>query len=75
MAQGNATPVRIYADDDARLPRLLGKVLQDRIEGLSEAVLNGQLNERDYSFYTGQIAGLRLALSECEIISKGLSGN
>ena len=59
-------PVRLYAEDDARLPRLLGKVLQDRIDGLSEAVLNGQLNEQDYRFYTGQITGLRLALSECE---------
>lgn len=75
MALGKQSePVRIYSDDDARLPMRLSKVLRDRIEALSEAVLNGQLTEREYRFSTGRIAGLREALSEAEQIGKDLNG-
>ena len=76
MALANkAEPVRMYSDDDARLPVRLSKVLQDRIESLSETVLDGQLNEKDYRFFTGQIFGLRQALSECDRIATELNGN
>ena len=68
-------PVRLYADDDARLPVRLSKVLQNRIDGLSETVLDGQLSEKDYRSFTGQIIGLRHALSECEKIGNELDGN
>lgn len=75
MAQGRpAEPVRLYTDDDARLPVRLKKVLQERIDSVSEAVLTGQLSDRDYRYQAGQLQGLRDALSVCEIISKELSG-
>lgn len=71
----NNEPVRLYAEDDIRLPRMLAKVLKDRINDLSGVVLQGQLDDRDYSFYTGHILGLREALQECERIDKELIGN
>jgi hypothetical protein len=75
LVRPGTEPLRLYAEDDARLPRRLDKTLRDKIETLSESVLNGQLNERDYRFFTGQITGLREALSECERIAKELGGN
>lgn len=76
MALGKPSePVRIYAEDDARLPRRLDKAISDRIAALSETVLAGQLSERDYRSFTGQIEGLKFALSECENISMELTGN
>lgn len=75
MALGNQEPVRLYAEDDARLPKHLARVIQDRIDGLSESVLSGQLTELNYRSTTGQITGLKFALSECERIVKDLSGN
>ena len=68
-------PLRMYAEDDARLPRYLAKVLQDRIDGLSETVLSGQLSEKDYRFSTGQITAFKEALSECERIGRELNGD
>jgi len=76
MALGKPSdPVRIYADDDVRLPRRLSAFLQGRIDALSEEVLNGQMAEKEYRYYTGQIAGLREALSECDRLGKELSGD
>lgn len=69
----SAEPIRFYAEDDARLPGRLISVLADRIAALSETVLNGQLSELDYRFSTGQISGLREALSECVRIGKELN--
>jgi hypothetical protein len=70
-----AEPVRFYADDDARLPVRLSKILQDRIDGLSESVLSGQLSKKDYRFSTGQITAFKEALSECQRIGKELNGD
>jgi hypothetical protein len=67
-----AEPVRLYADDDARLPRRLSKVLQDKIDGYSRTVLDGSLTPERYKQLTGQIAGLREALRECEELAKSL---
>ena len=68
------TPVRIYAEDDARLPAMLSQFLQKRIDGMSELVLAGHLSEGDYRSRTGHIAGLREALTECRRIGEELSG-
>lgn len=68
-------PVRIYSEDDERLPVRLSNVLQDRIASMSELVIAGHLSEGDYRSRTGHIAGLREALSECERIGKELSGS
>lgn len=71
----SSDPVRVYAEDDARLPVRLSKVLQDRIASMSELVIAGHLSEGDYRSRTGHIAGLREALTECERIGKELSGS
>ena len=68
-------PIRLYAEDDARLPRRLATSLTDRIATLSETVLNGQLDEKQYRQFTGELNGLKFALSECERIDTELSGN
>jgi len=71
----NIEPVRLYAEDDIRLPRVLAKFLKDRINDISIAVLQGQLTDQNYRFCTGQISGLREALQECERIDNELTGN
>jgi hypothetical protein len=65
-----AEPVRIYADDDVRLPRRLSKFLQERIDSYSKTVLQGGCTPELYKELTGKIAGLSEALRECESISK-----
>jgi len=73
MALGKPSePVRLYVEDDARMPRRLSAWIKQRIDDISETVLTGQLLEKEYRFMTGQIAGLREALSECEEIAKEL---
>lgn len=65
-------PVRIYADDDSRLPRRLSAILQDKIDRYSVTVIEGQLSFERYKQLTGQITGLKEALRECEEMSKTL---
>lgn len=67
-------PVRLYVEDDIRLPRRLSTFLKERIDDFSVTVLDGQLSPEDYKFYAGRIAGLRSALEECERIAKEISG-
>lgn len=73
MARGNESPVRLYAEDDVRLPRRLATYLKERIESLSVTVLQGQLSHDEYKDFTGQIRGLKAALQECESIAEELS--
>lgn len=74
MPRAEATqPVRLYVEDDVRLPRRLSTFLKEQIEGLSVTVLDGQLSPENYKFYAGQIAGLRSALEECERIAKEIA--
>jgi hypothetical protein len=61
-------PVRIYAEDDIRLPKRLAAVLVERIEGYSDTILSGSCDLYQYKSITGQIAGLREALRICEEI-------
>lgn len=70
-----ATPVRIYSEDDVRLPARLNRILQDRIDAISQYILTGQLSERDYRFCAGKLEGLREALSDSSQIGKELSGS
>lgn len=67
-----AEPVRIYADEDVRLPRRLAKFLQDRIDSYSKTVLQGGCTPELYKELTGKIAGLSEALREAEEIGKAL---
>lgn len=67
-------PVRLYVEDDVRLPRRLSTFLEEQIESYSVTVLDGQLSPENYKFYAGQIAGLRSALEECERIAKEIAG-
>lgn len=64
------SPVRLYAEEDYRLPRRLSAFLRERIEDLSAIVLQGQLSRDDYKEYTGRITGMKTALEECERIEK-----
>jgi hypothetical protein len=75
LGKSQPEPIRFYAEEDARLPSRLISILADRIAALSETVLNGQLSELDYRFSTGQISGLREALSECVRLGKELNGD
>lgn len=72
LPQERAEPVRIYADDDSRLPRRLSAILQDKIDRYSVTVIEGQLSFERYKQLTGQITGLKEALRECEEMSKTL---
>ena len=75
MPRAEATqPVRLYVEEDIRLPRRLSTFLKEQIENLSVTVLHGQLSPDDYRFYTGQIAGLRSALEGCERIAEEIAG-
>jgi hypothetical protein len=74
MARGEASPVRLYAEDDVRLPRRLSTFLKDQIEALSTTVLEGGLSQDGYKEFTGQIRGLKTALIECERLTKEISG-
>ena len=65
-----ADPVRIHVDDDVRLPRRLRKFLQERIDGYSKTVLQGNCTHELYKELTGKIAGLTEALRKCDEISK-----
>lgn len=75
MARGNAqeSPVRLYADDDVRLPRRLSTYLKERIENLSVTVLHGQLKPEEYKDFTGEIRGLKYALDECDRITEEIA--
>lgn len=71
-----AEPVRIYAEEDRRLPRRLAKVLQDQIDNETEALV-AELDKtfEDVKRRQGYIAGLRWALQECQSADKEISGS
>lgn len=73
LASQQQSPVRLYVDDDSRLPRRLSTFLKGQIENLSLTVLQGQLSHDDYKDFTGQIRGLNTALEECERITKEIT--
>lgn len=68
-----AGPLRIYAEDDVRLPRRLSVFLREQIEALSVTVLDGELAPEQYRSFTGQIRGLKTALDECVRITQEIS--
>jgi hypothetical protein len=70
-----AEPVRVYADEDRRLPRRLATELEKRISGYSETIISGSLTFDRYQNLTGLVAGLREALQMAEDLSKELSGD
>jgi|HubBroStandDraft_1064217.scaffolds.fasta_scaffold500700_2 hypothetical protein len=67
-------PVRLYSEDDVRLPRRLSVFLQKKIDGYSETVLDGQCTPELYHELTGKIAGLKEALREAQELAKELEG-
>lgn len=76
MAQGNAEPVRLYVDEDRRLPVRLKTVLEREIAAHTETLTKGNA-VKDYAAYqriVGKIDGLKFALEECANINKDLSG-
>jgi len=75
MVKKPTEPVRIYAEDDIRLPKRLAAVLQERIEGYSDTILSGSCDLYQYKSLTGTIAGLREALQICDDIVTELAEN
>ena len=73
MALGKTpTPVRLYVDDDARLPKRLAHLLQDRIDSLTDTIVGGNMPFEKYNELTGWVRGLREALQMAEDLSKEL---
>lgn len=67
-------PVRLYAEEDHRLPARLAGSLKEQIAQKVEALSSGYaLNFPEYRERVGELAGLRLALGICEQIEKQLS--
>ena len=57
-----------------RVAHEFDKLIKERVEPLSEAVVGGQLSESEYKHWTGQIRGLREApelLAEAISICEG----
>lgn len=74
MALGKTNiPVRVYAEEDIRLPRRLQKDLEDKIAGYTQTIMQGQLTIERYKELTGKVAGLREALQIAEEIVRELS--
>lgn len=74
MAQGKTSiPVRIYSEEDIRLPRRMQTDIEAKIEGYTQTVMAGQLTEAKYRELTGRVAGLREALQIASDIAKELS--
>lgn len=67
-------PVRIYAEDDHRLPAHLAGRLVREIESRKEALAsNYAVDFPDYKQRVGEIAGLKAALEICKDLEKQLS--
>jgi len=73
LASQQQSPVRMYVDDDVRLPRRLSTFLKERIDNLSVSVLQGELKADDYRSLTGMIRGFQIALDECERITEEIA--
>lgn len=69
----SANPVRIYAEEDFRMPYRLAKFLREQIAAHSQTVLDGNLTSENYKQFTGIIRGLQIALDEADRLTKELS--
>lgn len=67
-----ADPVRLYAEDDVRVPRRMVAILREKIAGYTDTVMAGHLSEASYNYLTGCVAGLREALQVAEDVAKEL---
>lgn len=68
----NSDPVRLYAEDDIRVPRRMVAVLREKIDGYTDTVMAGHLSIEAYNYLAGSVAGLREALQVAEDIAKEL---
>lgn len=67
-------PVRIYIEDDARLPTTIEKVLREARDNLISGLADGSAKDfADYRDKTGEIRGLNVAISICQNARKQLS--
>lgn len=67
-------PVRIYAEEDFRLPRRLAVIFKDKIEFETGALAASNETFENMKWRQGYIAALNFALRECETADKELSG-
>jgi hypothetical protein len=76
MAQGSAEPVRIYVDEDRRLPVRLSAAIEREIAQRTERLTKGNAVKdfAEYQRIVGVIEGLKFALDQCANITKDLSG-
>lgn len=69
-------PVRVYAEDDARLPAMLRKKLEElRASDFEHPLLSGTPTDyAEYQYYRGGIRALNLAIELCQEAEKELAG-
>jgi hypothetical protein len=75
LMPAHTEPVRIYAEEDRRLPRRLAVIIQAQINSETDALVDGM----DATFpevkrRQGYIAGLKWCLQECQSADKEISG-
>lgn len=67
-----ADPVRLYAEEDIRVPRRMVAILREKIDGYTDTVMAGHLSVEEYNYLAGSVAGLREALQVAENIASEL---
>lgn len=73
-ASKTSEPVRIYAEDDARLPTTIERALTEARDSLIAGLADGSAKDfADYRDKTGEIRGLNVAISICQNARKQLS--
>lgn len=74
--QKPAEPVRLYAEDDYRLPRTVEQQLVADRDSLIAGLVDGAAKDfAEYREKVGEIRGITAAISICQAARKELSGN
>lgn len=74
MAALPADPVRLYAEDDQRLPRTLAGRLRKHRADLAQQLVDGYAQDwADYKHRTGVLRGLDEAIQMCEQANEELT--
>lgn len=69
-------PVRLYVEDDHRLPRTVERELTKHRASLVEGLMTGSAKDfAEYREKVGEIRGLDIAIRICQDAKKDLSGN
>ncbi len=69
-------PVRVYAEDDARLPAMLRRKLQEMLaDEFERPILSGTPTDyAEYQYYRGGVRALNRAIELCQEAEKELAG-